>query len=118
MPRDASALLYDFLNAAAAIDRALRGKTLESYRKDVDPQSIVERHFITIGEALRRIETLEPETFGEIPDARRVVDFRNVLVHAYDVIDPEVVWEAAIVKLPALAQTARAMLDRKNVGRH
>jgi uncharacterized protein with HEPN domain len=34
------------------------------------------------------------------------------------VIDPEVVWEAAIVKLPALAQTARAMLDRKNVGRH
>ncbi len=114
MPRDARALLYDILNAAAAIDRALTGKTLNAYREDADTQSIVERHFITVGEALRRIETLDPETFAAISEARRMVDFRNVLVHAYDAVDHEVVWEAAQVKLPALRQAARVILDRKN----
>jgi uncharacterized protein with HEPN domain len=114
MPRDARALLYDILNAAAAIDKALTGTTLAAYRGDPDTQSIVERHFITLGEALRRIETLDPEAFAEIPAARRIVDFRNVLVHAYDAVDHEVVWEAARVKLPALRRAASAILDRKN----
>lgn len=67
MPRDARALLYEILNAAAAIDRALTGKTLIAYRDDPDTQGMVERHFITVGEALRRIETLDPEASREFP---------------------------------------------------
>ena len=70
------------------------GKTLADYEADGYLRAIVERLFITIGEALSRIARHDPNLFGDISEARSIVAFRNVLVHGYDLIDAEQVWAA------------------------
>lgn len=43
----------------------------------------------------------------QIPDLRRAVDFRNVLIHSYSDVDPELVWRISVEAMPVL----RAKLD-------
>jgi len=39
------------------------------------------REFIIIGEALRVISQQAPDLFNRIPEARQIIDFRNLLTH-------------------------------------
>ena len=55
MARDLSAYLQDIYDACIAIEDVIQGVTLEDYRKHRAVRSSVEREFIIIGEALRRI---------------------------------------------------------------
>ena len=47
-----------------------------------------------IGEAVNKFDALHPEM--RLNNARKIVGFRNRLIHAYDAIDSSVVW--AIIK--------------------
>jgi uncharacterized protein with HEPN domain len=64
-----------------------------------------------VGEALNRLSREEPELAERTPDVARIVGFRNVLAHGYDVVDDEVVWDAVTTDLPELATRVEAMLD-------
>lgn len=57
-------------------------------------QSAVERHLGIIGEAVNKYDILNPN--DSLVNARKIVGFRNRLVHAYDAIDPSMIW--AIIK--------------------
>jgi uncharacterized protein with HEPN domain len=61
---------------------------------DKKTQSAVERQLGIIGEALNKFERLFPEY--QISNARKIVGFRNRLIHAYDAVDPAMIW--AIIK--------------------
>ena len=83
MPRDARAYLSDVIEACDAITNAVRGLDLRSYESNRLVRSSVEREFIIIGEALGAFHRLSEEIFGSITRARRIVDFRNPLMHQY-----------------------------------
>lgn len=110
MAHNIHAPLLDILNSAEVVANAVHGHTLEHYRNDIFLRSVVERHFITIGEALSRIRRIDSSVFDTIPDAAAIVAFRNVLVHGYDAIDDEVVWTAATVRLTILTNAARKLM--------
>jgi uncharacterized protein with HEPN domain len=55
-------------------------------------RSAVEREFIIIGEALRRVCTLDERLFRSISNSRAIVDFRNMLAHDYGAVDDEAVF--------------------------
>jgi uncharacterized protein with HEPN domain len=59
MPRDLAAYLQDILDAACAIADVMRGVSIEGYRTTRSIRSSVEREFIIIGAALRRIGDLD-----------------------------------------------------------
>ena len=61
---------------------------------DKKTQSAVERQLGIIGEALNKFEKQFPES--QISNARKIVGFRNRLIHTYDSVDPSMVW--AILK--------------------
>ncbi|HUR29684.1 MAG TPA: HepT-like ribonuclease domain-containing protein [Planctomycetota bacterium] len=84
-------------------------RTLESFRADRVVRQATERNFEIMGEALRRLERLDPPTFRSIGDAHRVVQFRDVLAHGYDVVDPEVVWRIVQTDLPELLRRVDAL---------
>lgn len=110
MRRDARAYLTDARDAAALIRQFVQGRTLADYRADPMLRSAVERQFEIIGEALNQLVKTAPTLAERIPDLRRMVDFRNVLAHAYAIIDDALVWQAVQYNLPVLAQTVAALL--------
>lgn len=68
--------------------------TFEDYNHDLKTQSAVERQLGIIGEAVNKFERLESGI--TIENARKIVGFRNRLIHAYDAVDASMVW--AILK--------------------
>ena len=49
----------------------------------------MERIFIIIGEALRRISVLDEHLFLSISNSRAIIDFRNLLAHGYGAVDDD-----------------------------
>lgn len=82
--------------------------TLDQFVGDRRTQRAVERSFEIIGEALARLSREFPAVAAQIPEHRRVIDFRNLLAHGYDIVDPRVVFALARSRLPALVQALRA----------
>jgi len=57
-------------------------------------QLAIERKFEIIGEALCRLERIEEETLSrKIPEYRKIIDFRNIIVHGCDIIDEAAMWD-------------------------
>src|SRR5205814_8555944 len=66
----------------AGKDLALCGsKSFELYLGDELLRSGVERQFGTIGEALSRLDKQWPDVAATIPEHRKIIAFRNILIH-------------------------------------
>ena len=89
MPRDPRALLADVLDAARSIERFRAGIDLDGFRADELVRAGIERKLEIAGEALNRLSRDHPDLAARIPDIARIVGFRNVLAHGYDVVDDE-----------------------------
>ena len=95
--------LLDAQKAAETASGFCQGKTLEQYRKDELLRSGVERQLEILGEALNRALTDEPGLEKKIPEARRIVGIRNRIIHGYDTVDDEIIWNVVSSKLQPLA---------------
>ena len=76
--------LQDVLDACDLILRACEDHSRESFTRDELLKGAVERKFEIIGEALNRISKVDPTTAERIPQFRRIIGFRNILIHGYD----------------------------------
>jgi uncharacterized protein with HEPN domain len=67
-----------------------------------------------IGEALNRAERDDP-TLGEvIPDLRQIIDTRHRIIHGYDDINANSIWDIVEVGVPDLERLLRTIL--RNAG--
>lgn len=110
MRLESKKLLEDIRHAAALIHQFTRGRSWEEYAGDVLLQSAVERQFEIIGEALNRLSRQAPEVAARITGVSHIIAFRNILVHGYDVVDHEIVWDIIQQDLPVLREQAEALL--------
>jgi uncharacterized protein with HEPN domain len=110
MRRDPRSFLWDVREAADAIKEFAQGRTFQDYTSDRMLRSAIERQFEIIGEALSQLAKTDPALAGRIPEFRRVVGFRNLLIHGYDRIDDAAVWRAIQISLPPLRSQAAALL--------
>src|SRR5206468_1958519 len=92
--------LYDMQRACLLLSSFLSEKSFESYESDALLRSAVERQLTIVGEAMSRLRKLDPAIMLRITDARKIIAFRNILVHGYDMIDHEVVWGVIETGLP------------------
>ncbi|OOG70488.1 DUF86 domain-containing protein [Algoriphagus sp. A40] len=60
----------------------------------------VERDLEIIGEAIKKILHLDPSI--KIKSSKDIIGLRNMIVHAYDSIDPTTLWKIVIMDLPEL----------------
>jgi uncharacterized protein with HEPN domain len=110
MPPDRDPVhLWDMLNAGRGVVASLRGITFARYEADENLRLATERRIEIIGEAARRISAEFKEAHREIP-WRLIVDQRNVLVHAYDEIADERIWQLAANEIPRLIEQLAALL--------
>ncbi len=72
-------------------------------------QDGVVRNFEVIGEAAKRLSPALTQTRPEIP-WRRVAGFRDVLIHQYQSVDLNAVWNVVEYELSDLKQAVAALL--------
>jgi uncharacterized protein with HEPN domain len=109
-PPDALKYLADIHRAGTLLQQFTRGKALEDYVRDPLLQSAVERQFEIIGEAMGQMLRAFPELEGRFPEARRIISFRNLLIHGYSSISHPVVWGVLENSLPQLLSTVESLL--------
>lgn len=79
---------------------------------DAEPmrRDAILRNLEVIGEATSRlgadVKALAPD-FGW----RDPIGMRNWLIHGYDVIDPDIVWNTVVVSIPELKAVVNTLLD-------
>jgi uncharacterized protein with HEPN domain len=103
-------LLEDIRQACALIQGFTAGKSSADYESDALLRSGVERQFEIVGEALGRLLRSDPQTAAQISQHRRIISFRNVLIHGYDVVEDAVVWDIVQRDLPVLLREVEAFL--------
>ena len=59
---------------------------------------------------MNRLALHDPGTAGRITKHRRIVYFRNVLAHGYDLIDHRIVWSTIDEEVPVLLAEVEALL--------
>jgi uncharacterized protein with HEPN domain len=111
MRPEAKKFLYDMQQACESLKDFMAGKTLDDYLQSELLRSAVERKLMIIGEALNRVLRMEPDLEPQIPDARQIIDFRNILVHGYFAIEHETVWGILEKDLPILTDQIQVMIE-------
>lgn len=105
------AYYVDILQAIGDIEDFLvqgRVTSLGEYRRHSMVRSAVERKLGIIGEAVNHIRRLDPA--HSIPEADRIVAFRNRLIHSYDSIEDHFVWPIIQHQLPLLKEVVKRIL--------
>ena len=114
LPLEARKYLYDIREACELIMEFAEGKTLEDYTSDPMLRSAVERQFEIIGEALSQMTRLDTDLTASITDYRRIVSFRNRLIHGYANISDNIVWGILESNLPRLREEVAALLAEED----
>lgn len=102
--------LLDALEACRAIQGFVAGQTFADYERNLMLRSAVERQFEIIGEALNHAESEQPDLTTLLPDLRRIVGLRNRIIHGYDSVDDQLLWQTVNFHVPALAQQLEQLL--------
>ena len=85
---------------------------LEAYQGSAVTRRAVERNFEIIGEALNRVKKTDDQLLTKVSEHHRIIGFRNILIHGYDIVDETIVWQAATKHLPVLVDQVKQVLGR------
>lgn len=111
---ESAKLLQDALDCAERIAAYTHGKTRHNYLAEQALRDAVQWNFAVIGEALSKLQKIDAPTTDLITECRRIVAFRNQLIHGYGVIHHGITWDIIQNKLPILLTDLRTLL--KNPG--
>src|SRR5262245_6571478 len=93
-------LLLDVEAAGRAIQQFTEGVDFSGYERSELLRAATERKFEIIGEALGRVRDADASLFARISEGNAIVAFRHRIIHGYDSVDDDIVWDAAKNKLP------------------
>jgi len=103
--------LEHMLDAAHAACRFLSGKQREALDRDDLLASAVVRQLEILGEAANAISEKTQLNYSHIP-WRKIVDMRNLLIHAYHDVDLDIVWLTVSNAIPSLIKDLEQILEQ------
>ncbi len=118
MQRDLAVYLVDIQQCLSEIEQFTTGKLLHDYRNNTMLRRAVEREFMIIGEAMRRILHHFPESADRIEKARSIANFRNIIVHEYHSLDDAKVWDILKSSTPVLKRQIDGWLAELDAAPH
>lgn len=93
--------LTDILTSIKQIELIVSGKTLTDFESDIISRAAAERFLEIVCEASRKLPDGLKQQASHIP-WRQMIDFGNILRHAYHTTRTELVWDIVKNDLPAL----------------
>ena len=112
MEHDPKGYVFDILQACKHIQKFTAGRNFDDYTSDMLLKSAVERQLTTIGEALNKLKKEAPDLSGRIGEEEKIIAFRNVIVHGYDIISDQMVWDIVSTKLDNLIEDCMKLIDK------
>jgi uncharacterized protein with HEPN domain len=101
--------LFDINESIDSIEKYLGSKRdFNVYMANKMMRRAIEREFEIIGEAMSRLEKLEPSI--AISNKKQIINMRNRVIHGYDKIDHEIVWGTIVRHLPKLKEEIDLLL--------
>lgn len=111
MKREVKKHLYDIQIAIDSINLYLEGrKNFHEFQNNKLLRRAIEREIEIIGEAMNHILKIDPSI--KIKNARKIVDTRNWVIHAYDRVDDVIIWGIVTHHLPALRDEIKNLLEK------
>ena len=110
--RNSKKYLYDIINCSEFVLQLTKDKTVDDYKNDRIFRSALERELQIIGEAMLQLDRMSPEMVEKISEHRSIIGFRHVLVHGYDSLDPDTVWNVVETKIALLLEQAKELLQQ------
>lgn len=93
--------LHDINESVDSINKFIGEKfDFHQYLANKMVRRAVGREFEIIGEAITRINKINPEL--QISSKKQIISMRNRVIHGYDKIDDKIVWGTIIRHIPIL----------------
>jgi len=108
MKKDPLVYIDDIRDSIEAVKRYTAGLTKEDFFNSTEKQDAVYRRLEVIGEAANRLPDEFRSQYPMIP-WNKIVGMRNVLIHEYDSIDLDRVWETIQKDIPELAEYIKSI---------
>jgi uncharacterized protein with HEPN domain len=107
-------LLSDIVRSIDEIHEFSNGLTVEDFKLYLSNKMMrraIERDLIIIGEAMHDIVKVDHTRVMRIKNSRRVIELRNDVVHSYDDLANEKIWQFIWTELPYLRKEVAHILD-------
>jgi uncharacterized protein with HEPN domain len=110
-PRDLRAYLFDIAEACRLVMQFTKGQSAERFATDPMVRSAVERQLEIVGEALSQALRHHSALLADrVPEAPRIIAFRNQLAHGYASVAEDIVWAIVQRDVPALRRKVNSLL--------
>ncbi|MGB7058857.1 MAG: DUF86 domain-containing protein [Geitlerinemataceae cyanobacterium] len=109
MARDKESLL-DIVEAIEKILAYTKGIRFEEFQIDDEKQDAVLRRILVIGEATKRLSAEFKTRHSQIP-WKDIAGMRDIVVHDYNRIDLETIWDVVQNDLPELIQFLNSLQE-------
>ena len=111
MDRKQRKYLSDVLTAILEIESFMesRPKEYATFCNDLLFRRALERNIEITGETMNQILKINPHI--SITSARKIVDTRNFVIHAYDSLKPNILWGIVINHMPILKKEVEFLLN-------
>ena len=96
--------ILDSINAIEEFSKKMSKKEFLSNRLK---QSAIVREIEIIGEAIRKLTEIDSSL--KISGSKQIIGLRNMIVHAYDSIDPATLWRILIKDIPILKEEIKQL---------
>ncbi len=106
--------LEDARDACVRIGEFLADVSFDGFQDSELLRSATERQLEIIGEALGQASKEDASVIELIPELPRIVALRNRLIHGYDAIDPELVWDIVRTKIGPLITQLESICDESD----
>ena len=111
MEAEVAKRLLDALEAARRV-RAFTGTSnFRQFAESELVRSAVERQFEIVGEALGKAAGVDPSLAEQMPELRQIVGLRNRLIHGYDSVDDEIIWDIVQTRILPLIERLESLLQ-------
>ena len=111
MPPEVAKRIWDAAEACRRIEEFTQGKGRDEFMASALLRAAVERQLEIVGEALNKASQVWPRLAFDVPEIPRIVGLRNRLIHGYDSVDDELIWDVVVTKVPAMRRILAQQLQ-------